>query len=343
MNENLAALGWSADFERACSGIAREGDVVARVTAVHRNRIEVRTGDDERSVTLGSHFHDADALGRPATGDWVLLDRDHVRAVLPRRTAFVRRAAGERTVAQVVAANVDRVLVVAALPADVNLRRIERYLAVAWESGALPTVVLTKADLVEDPAPWVNDVRAIAPGVDVIVASVVDDSGLKEIEAHLQPGVTLALLGSSGAGKSTLLNRLAGHELMRTGELRNDGKGRHTTTHRELVPIHGGALVIDTPGMRELQLWSVESGLEQVFDDIAQLAASCRFGDCRHDEEPGCAVRDVVDAERLESWRKLSREARRASRTAREATEALGKTKSLQRLLRSRLSEKYDL
>lgn len=347
MNEHLSALGWSAELERTYLPLSREGDVLARVIAVHRNRLQVHDGTAELSVTLASHFRESTTLDRPATGDWVVLEVDRVRAVLPRRSAFVRRAAGEKTEAQVVAANVDRVLVVAGLPDDLNARRLERYLAVAWESGAIPTIVLTKADLVVDATAYVESVRAGAPGVDVIAVSVIDGRGMSDIEALLAPGATVALLGSSGVGKSTLLNHLAGREQMQTGEVRDDGKGRHTTTHRELVALPGGALVIDTPGMRELQLWSVESGIEHTFDDIAQLAGSCRFGDCRHAAEPECAVRAAIeegtlDVERLESWRKLSREAQRAQRTALEAGAELAKAKSLQKLLRTRLQEKYD-
>ena len=350
----LRTLGWNSALALSFDALATADDTPARVTAVHRNRIVVAGADGEHDAMLASRFHDVDAIDRPATGDWVVLRTTSsdttaiVRAVLPRQSAFIRRAAGEKAVAQVVAANVDRVFIVTALPGDLNDRRLERYLAVTWESGALPVIVLTKTDLVENIGEWIATAHAAAPGVDVIAVSALTDAGIRALDAHLRPGSTIAFLGSSGVGKSTLLNHLAGGTLMRTGDVSDDGRGRHTTTHRELVRLPSGVLVIDTPGMRELQLWSAETGLEQTFDDITTLSEGCRFADCAHAGEPGCAVRLAIEsgqlaAERLASWRKLSREVARAElqRDAVAAAAARSWVKSIHRLARTHHKRKY--
>jgi ribosome biogenesis GTPase len=230
----------------------------------------------------------------------------------------------------------------------VNVRRLERYLALAWESGALPVVVLTKTDLSNDVAGGIAAAQGTAPGVDVIALSSVTGEGVAALDRLLLPARTAVLLGPSGAGKSTLINRLLGTERLRTGEVREDGKGRHTTTQRELVRLSGGALLIDTPGMRELQLWDANAGLGAAFADVYALAAACRFRDCRHETEPGCAVRAAVDAgrlpaERLEHWRRLQRElaylARRQDALA--AATARSQTKSVMRLAREHIRRKY--
>jgi ribosome biogenesis GTPase len=350
----LRELGWNDVLAQSFDLHATLGDTPARVTAVHRNRVVVSGAFGERDAILASHFHDADSIARPATGDWIVLrvgganDTATVRALLPRQSAFIRRAAGEKAVAQVVAANVDRVLIVTAVPDDVNERRLERYLAVAWESGATPVVVITKIDLVENADEWIATASVAAPGVDVIAVSALTSDGIDALDPHLVPGSTIALLGSSGVGKSTLLNHLAGRTLMHTGDVGDDGRGRHTTTHRELVRLPNGVLVIDTPGMRELQLWSAESGLAQTFDDIAALSDRCRFADCAHAGEPGCAVADAIEAgtleaDRLASWRKLSREVARAEiqRDALAAAAQRNKVKSIHRLARTHHKRKY--
>jgi ribosome biogenesis GTPase / thiamine phosphate phosphatase len=238
-----------------------------------------------------------------------------IHAVLPRRTKFSRKAAGAETEEQVVAANIDVVFVVSALAGDLNARRLERYLALGWESGAEPAVVLTKADLCDDVAAALAEVEAIAIGVAVHAVSNVTGNGLDELSTYFAPGRTIAVLGSSGVGKSTLINRLAGRDLQAVAEVRADGRGRHTTTRRELVPLPGGGLVLDTPGMRELALWDASGGVEGVFEDVGVLAARCRFPDCAHETEPGCAVRAALedgslDAERLAGYRKLEGELR---------------------------------
>ncbi len=251
----------------------------------------------------------------PTVGDLVELDGDVIGRVLPRRSVLVRDTAGRTSQTQVLAANVDVVLVVEHLDPEPDLGRIERLLTLAWSSGATPVVVLTKADLVPDPGVLAADVAAIALGVDVHVVSVPADEGLDAIRSLLAAGVTFVMVGPSGAGKSTLANALAGREVAATGERRHDGRGRHTTTRRELIRLGGGALLIDTPGVRSVGLVADDDALEQAFADIAELAQSCRFTDCRHAAEPGCAVWAALESGELAerrhaSWRKLEREAR---------------------------------
>jgi ribosome biogenesis GTPase len=354
----LDALGWDSTFAAAFAPFAAQGLAAARVVAEHRDRYIVTggRGTETSGVLAGRLRHEARSRADlPAVGDWVVVARatgagdvTSIHAVLPRRTAFVRKVAGDETAAQVVAANVDVALVVTALPHDVNPRRLERYLALAWESGALPVVVLTKADLDADVAGSIAAARAIAPGVDVVALSSMTGDGVDALEPLLRPGRTAVLLGPSGAGKSTLVNRLLGADRLRTAVVRDDGKGRHTTTHRELVRLHGGALLIDTPGMRELQLWDADAGLGATFSDIYSLATQCRFGDCRHETEPGCAVLAAVGAgllgtERLEHWRQLERElaylARRQDKAA--AAEERARNRAIHRSARKWIRDKY--
>ncbi|RMI13973.1 ribosome small subunit-dependent GTPase A [Cellulomonas triticagri] len=255
----------------------------------------------------------------PAVGDHVLLDHPAgtdpaLRAVLPRRTAVVRDGADRTSRAQVLAANVDVVLVVEHLDPDPSPGRVERLLTLAWRSGATPVVVLTKADLVPDPEGMADEVRAVAIGAEVHAVSVAAGTGLDPLRALLGPDRTLVVVGPSGAGKSTLVNALAGTDVMATGERRADGRGRHTTAHRELVPLAGGACLIDTPGLRGVGLVADAEALDATFADVADLATRCRFADCAHRTEPGCAVLAAVEdgdlpARRLDSWRRLAREA----------------------------------
>lgn len=321
-----------------------EADRPGRVIAVHRNRLVVATADGEVSATLDSHLLQADPIDRLGVGDWVVLrtaadGATGIRALIPRRTAFIRGASGQKVSPQLVAANVDYVLIVTALPGDFNDRRLERYLALTWESGAMPVVVLTKCDLVDDASALVAAARALAPGVDVITVSATSEDGVTRLQSLIPQRATIALLGSSGVGKSTLLNRLAGESVMQTAEVDVEGRGRHTTTHRELRLLTNGMLVIDTPGMRELQLWSADAGLERVFEDIVELSHSCRFADCNHGSEPGCAVleavsRGALDEERLSSWRRLMREAAR-SRLETDAVAASAERAKLRAMMRS--------
>lgn len=306
---DLSSLGWDRSDEPPA------GAVPARVACVDRGRLTVLTADGERRVVPGRALHDSE-LGGPAVGDWVVLRGELATEILPRRSAFVRTVAGRSSGAQVVAANVDVVLVVDALSADPRLRRVERYLAVAWSSGATPVVVLTKADLCDDVPAAVEAVREDAIGVDVLAVSSVTGEGLPAVRALLGPGRTAAMVGPSGVGKSSLANALAGRTVAGTHEIREDGRGRHTTTARELHVLPGGGLLVDTPGMRELGLYDDADGIEATYTDIAELAARCRFRDCGHRGEPGCAVAAAIDDGRLDparftAWRKLQAEAHR--------------------------------
>jgi ribosome biogenesis GTPase len=259
--------------------------------------------------------------GMPVVGDWVEArivgdGQAIVEAVLPRRTLFSRRAAGRREDEQPIAANIDVVFLVCGLDGDFNLRRLERYLALAQESSARPVVVLNKADLCDDLAARITSAEAVSAGAAVVAASTRSEGGLDALRAHIAPGATIALLGSSGVGKSSIVNALVGVEHLRTAEVReDDSRGRHTTTHRELISLPGGAALIDTPGMRELQLWASEESVDAVFDEIAEAAAGCRYRDCTHSGEPGCAVEEALRSgalteDRLRSYRKLQAEAR---------------------------------
>lgn len=260
----------------------------------------------------------ADDGALPVVGDWVLIGGDEseplVEVVLERMTAIMRRDPGRSARVQVLAANVDVVLVTHPLADEPNLSRIERELALVWDSGARPVVVLTKADLSPDAEAARSAVEGVAPGVDVHVTSTVADEGIGELEEYLSGGGTIALIGPSGSGKSTLVNALAGEDIRATREVRlSDGRGRHTTVSRELIPLPGGGLVIDTPGLRAVGMWDSAEGLAQTFSDIEELALGCRFRDCRHEDEPGCAVRAAVEqgelpSRRLTSFRELQAE-----------------------------------
>jgi ribosome biogenesis GTPase len=309
----LNELGWDDGWSSALEQRDDDNLIPARVAAQHRGAYVVWTADGEvRARAAGRLFYEHE-VGEPvpAVGDWVALRESTITAILPRRSAFIRKRAGFGSDEQVLAANVDTAFLLAGLDDDFSLRRLERYVTTAWDSGAVPVIVLTKADLCEDVGDALLQVETVAIGVPVVPVSNVTGVGVDDVEERLQPGQTAVLLGSSGVGKSTLLNRLAGNELMRTGAVAADGTGRHTTTHRELVRLPTGALMIDTPGLRELQFWEGDVGA--AFEDIEALALECRFRDCAHESEPGCAVHEAIDAgtlalDRLRSWRKLQRE-----------------------------------
>ena len=313
---NLQDLGWDAYFATAFEPYHRQKLIPARVAARHHGPCELLCERGRLGGTPAGRLKD-DQL--PAVGDWVAarpLDGERkavIEAVLPRRSAFTRKEAWRRTVEQVVAANVDVAFLVTAFGHDLNPRRLERYLIAAWTSGANPVVVVNKSDLANNDERRLAEVQSVAAGAPMHVLSAGTGDGLEELGPYLARGRTIALLGSSGVGKSTLVNRLAGSELLRTAETRVDGRGRHTTAHRELVPLPSGPVLLDTPGMRELQLWADEGGVDATFGDIAELATGCRFSDCSHDREPGCAVQAALAGgslgrERLANYHKLQRE-----------------------------------
>ena len=318
--DQLTRLGWHERFAAHAAGWMEEGFEPGRVAVEHRGAYTVFTaeGPVEAALTGKMRFDATDRGELPAVGDWVMLERSPgggravVRAVLPRHSHFSRKVAGDTTEEQVLTANIDTVFLVTALNQDKNLRRIERYLALAWESGAVPAIVLTKADLCENVLEAIAEVGAIAPGVPIHAVSIVTDEGFDELGSYFTGNRTVSLLGSSGVGKSTIVNRLAGTD-MKVQAIREDGKGRHTTSHREMILLPEGGIIVDTPGMRELQMWEANEGLEVTFNDVAAFAAECRFNDCSHDSEPGCAVKLAVERgelseERLASFRKLERE-----------------------------------
>jgi ribosome biogenesis GTPase len=351
----LAALGWGEPFVGSFHAHAALGRAPGRVVAQDRELYLVATAVGEvRAAVSGRFRFEAanDAAAFPAVGDWVALDLRAadatIHALLPRRSAFSRLAAGKETRRQVVGANVDVVFVMTSLNHDFNARRLERYVAAAWESGARPVVVLSKADVAEDLDATLLTAEAAAPGVPVLVTSAVDGTGIDDVRRYLGPAVTVALVGSSGVGKSTLINALAGQDLQLVAAIRDDdSRGRHTTTRRELVRLDDGALVLDTPGMREFALLD-DDGLASSFADLEAVATDCRFSDCTHRAEPGCAVlaatRDgTLAPDRLQSYRKLAREAAHAERRqdalARIAERRRWKT--IQKSVRAHMRERY--
>jgi ribosome biogenesis GTPase len=321
---DLAQFGWRGDSD-SLRELAARGETAGRVAVEHRGAFLLYTEAGEVLAEVSGRLrHDAH-LGKlpalPAVGDWVAFQprpgeaKGTIRSVLPRSSVFARKVAGRETESQIIAANVDVVFLVSGLDGDLNPRRIERYLTLAWSSGAVPVVVLNKADVCRDVAAAVEEVTAAAPGVEVFTTSALTGLGLDCLESAFHGSRTVALLGSSGVGKSTLINRLVGRDLQRTNDVRSDGRGRHTTTRRELILRPGGGLVIDTPGMRELQLWEGGEGVPSAFAEVEDLASQCRFTDCAHETEPGCAVLAAVangsfPADRLASYRKLLGELR---------------------------------
>ncbi|OLC68611.1 MAG: ribosome small subunit-dependent GTPase A [Actinobacteria bacterium 13_1_40CM_2_65_8] len=313
----LAVLGWDEWFQERFALFANQGYAPARVIADFGAEYLLHDGDEALRAAAGRHLRN-DGAQLPAVGDWVAMHhRDPISTIhgwVERKTAFSRKVAWVESKEQVLAANVDVAFVVASAQ-DVNARRIERYLTMAWQSGAVPVVVLTKADIADSPDDLRTELESAAAGTPVLVTSAVTGEGVDALVEQLRPARTGVLLGPSGAGKSTLINRMAGTELMKTRSVHRSGEGRHMTSHRQLFQVPRGGMIIDTPGLREAQLWKGEEALGNLFEDIEQIAQGCRFNDCEHRSEPGCAInaaiaRGELDGARLENYRKLQRELR---------------------------------
>lgn len=315
-----ARLGWSPYFEAHAQSSIQSSSLASsrfsRVIEEQRGAYRLAGDFDGWADVRGRFRYEAAASAEyPAVGDWVVVNVSDssamIHEVLPRRTVLSRAAAGRASDEQVIAANVDVVFIVTAAADDLNPRRLERYLSMVWESGALPVVIVNKIDRVDDSAVLIEELRSRVPFVDIVSTSAIDGGSVDALAAYLEPAKTVVLVGSSGVGKSTLVNRLLGSDRLATAAIRErDGRGRHTTTARQLIELHGGALLVDTPGMRELTPWTDASTIDSSFDDIQDLAAGCRYADCAHDSEPGCAVRTAIEdgrlaQDRLENYRHL--------------------------------------
>lgn len=319
---NLELWGWNDFFANHFVPYRQQGFSVARVVIECRNSYILQSDNAEISaeITGKLRYRASDRQDFPAVGDWVVIRTREkegtatIHEILPRKSKFSRKAAGSETTEQIVATNIDTVFLVSGLDGDFNPRRIERYLILAWESGANPVIVLNKADVCPNLENCLAEVEAVALGVPIITISAATNQGLETLQPYLQPGQTVALLGSSGVGKSTITNQLLGETVQAVQTVRQgDSRGKHTTTYRELLRLPTGGLIIDTPGMRELQIWSGEEGISESFADIAELAQQCRFRDCQHAHEPGCAVRQALqdgslDASRFANYQKLQKE-----------------------------------
>ncbi|MBW4627555.1 MAG: ribosome small subunit-dependent GTPase A [Brasilonema octagenarum HA4186-MV1] len=312
---NLDSLGWSNFFANSFEPYRQEGFIVGRVAIEHRKTYILYSeyGELSAEVTGKLRYQASQTKHFPAVGDWVVIRaRDSekqvtIHEILPRKTKFSRKIAGAKTEEQIVATNVDTVFLVSGLDGDFNPRRIERYLILAWDSGANPVIVLNKADLCENVERCLTQVEAIALGIPIVVLSATNHQGFNALKPHLQPGQTVALLGSSGVGKSTITNQLIGTAVQTVQSVRHsDDRGKHTTTHRELIVLPTGGLIMDTPGMREIQIWAGDESLQETFADIETLAQQCHFRNCQHNCEPGCTVQQALDEGRLDYQRFLN-------------------------------------
>jgi ribosome biogenesis GTPase len=337
--QSLESFGWNDFFASHFAPHAEAGYSAGRVFVQHKTQYVLYTEHGElRAETTGKMQYEARSKDDlPVVGDWVVIrireneGKATIYGLLPRKSKFSRKAAGPKAEEQIVAANIDTVFLVTGLDGNFNLRRIERYLVVAWESGASPVIVLNKADLCDNVDEIVQEVETIALGVPIVAMSAINDQGLDQVLAFITPGTTGALLGSSGVGKSTIINHLLGKEIQKVQEVRQtDDRGRHTTARRELIMLPSGGLLMDTPGMRELQLWGGDEGIKDAFEDIAVLAQQCRFRDCHHGPEPGCAVQQALeegtlDPDRYESYLKLQKEIAYLNRKEDKTAELLEK------------------
>lgn len=320
----LNKIGWDSDYQDQFNQLTNdiENEVIpGRVCVEHKSFYKVLTEYGELLAEISGklRYEAEEREGFPAVGDWVVLaprlenNRAIIKGILPRKSKFSRKVAGKKVEEQIVATNIDTVFIVSSLNNDFNVRRLERYLTQVWDCGANPVIILNKADLCQEITEKIAEVEAIAFGVPIHVISCLTRSGIEELSEYISDGITIALMGSSGVGKSTLINMLLGEERQQTKDIRNDDKGKHTTTYRELIVLPQGGIIIDTPGMRELQLWNDGSGVSETFEDVERLAAQCKFNDCEHDTEPGCAVKKAIkegtlSEDRLKSYRKMLRE-----------------------------------
>lgn len=319
---DLKNIGFDAFVEKHLENCQLESLSVGRVCAEYKESYKIFSEFGQLNALISGKFRNNCAAREdfPAVGDWVLFDylenenKAVIQEILPRKSKFSRKVAGQQTQEQIIASNIDFAFIVCALNYDFNLRRIERYLSLVWQSGATPVVVLTKADLCDDVGSRVSEVESIAFGVDVHAISNISTQGIEVLQKYFSNHKTAVLLGSSGVGKSSLINNLANDDIMKVNVLRsNIEKGRHTTTHKQMIILQSGGLIIDTPGIRELQLWDAEDGISQTFDDIEKIALSCKFSDCTHTNEPGCAVQNAIkkgylDPDRLENYLKVQKE-----------------------------------